>query len=94
MGDNRSRCSESANRMTSECRRCNFGERYRSRKIYKMDEQICSNSRIIVGQVKPIKTEDDIIEIRQEIDDKLESMERELRSLLYKIEELKAKRNK
>ena len=59
-----------------------------------MDEQICSNSKIIVGQVKPIKTEDDIIEIRQEIDDKLESMERELRSLLYKIEELKAKRNK
>ena len=57
-----------------------------------MDEQICSNSKIIVGQVKPIKTEDDIIEIRQEIDDKLESMERELRSLLYKIEELKAKR--
>ena len=94
MGDNRSRCSDCANRMTSECRRCNFGERYRSRKIYKMDEQICSNSRIIVGQVKPIKTEDDIIEIRQEIDDKLESMEEELRALLYKIEELKAKRNK
>ena len=91
MGDNRSRCSECANRMTSECRRCNFGERYRSRKIYKMDEQICSNSNVIVGQVKP---EDDIIGVRQEIDNKLESMERELRSLLYKIEELKAKRNK
>ena len=94
MGDNRSRCNECANRMTSECRRCNFYERYRSRKIYKMDEQICSNSKIIVGQVKPIKTEDDIIEIRQEIDDKLESMEEELRILLYKIEELKSKRNK
>ena len=57
-----------------------------------MDEQICSNSKIIVGQVKPIKTEDEVVEIRQEIDNKLESMERELRSLLYKIEELKAKR--
>ena len=93
MGDNRSRCNECINRMTSECRKCNFGERYRSRKIYKMDEQICSNSRIIVGQVKPIKTEDDVVEIKQEIDNKLESMERELRALLYKIEELKAKRN-
>ena len=93
MGDNRSRCSECANRMTSECRRCNFGERYISRKIYKMDEQICSDSRIVVGQVKPIKTEDDVVGIRQEIDNKLESMERELRTLLYKIDELKAKRN-
>ena len=87
MGDNRSRCSECANRMTSECRRCNFYERYR-----KMDEQICSNSKIIVGQVKPIKTEDEVVEIRQEIDNKLESMEEELRALLQKIEELKAKR--